>query len=150
MSNRENGLKQNYRIPKNKLKGSITVEASLLCPILFIIIIMLFFLIIFCYNKITVWKNTYYTGIKLVEAERKGAIYDLETEWNRISKETLVLPENIQVSKKKTAGSITITGKIEFNIPFWGNVDIQEKSVMPLHSMRENVARNKLWKKTSG
>lgn len=146
MRNKADNLEQKNNTLKYRCRGSITVEASLLFPILFIVIIMLVFLMIFYYNKITVWKNTYYAGIKLVEAKREGRIYDLETEWDRISRDTLVLPENVQVSMKKMADSIIVTGKIEFNIPFWGNVDIQEKSVVPLYSIRENTIRNKLWK----
>lgn len=146
MSDKENSLSQRNSNSKDTLGGSITVEASLLFPILLIVIIMLVFSTIFYYNKITVWKNTYYTGIKLAEAKREGSVYNLETEWDRISKDTLVLPENVQVSMKTMADSITVTGKIQFNIPFWGNVDIQEKSVVPLYSIRENTVRNKLWK----
>lgn len=146
MSGRECNLYKRNNKPKDGLRGNITIEASLLFPILFIVIIMLVFLTIFYYNKITVWKNTYYIGMKLVEAKREGDIYDLKTEWERISQNTLVLPENAQVSMKNVADSITVIGKIEFHIPFWGNVDIEEKSVVPLCSIRENTTRNKLWK----
>lgn len=133
-----------------KAGGSITVEASFLFPILFIVIIMLVFLALFYYNKITVWKNTYYVAIKLVEAKREGTIYDLETEWERISKDTLILAENVKVSSKKTMDCITVIGNIEFNIPFWGKTDVQEKSVVPLCSRKEIIARNKLWKEEVG
>lgn len=146
MRNKANNLEQKNNTLKYRHRGNITVEASLLFPILFIVVIMLVFLMIFYYNKITVWKNTYYAGIKLVEAKREGRVYDLETEWDRISRDTLALPENVQVSMKKIADSIIVTGKIEFNIPFWGNVEIQERSVVPLYSIRENTVRNKLWK----
>lgn len=132
---------------QRKAKGSITVEASFLFPVLFIVIIMLVFLMIFYYNKTTVWKNTYYVGIKLADAKREGTVYDLETEWNRISKSTLVLPESTQVAAKRSADSMIVTGKMQFNIPFWGKVEIQEKSVVPLCSSRETIARSKLWKK---
>jgi putative transposon-encoded protein len=129
-----------------KFRGSITIEASFIMPMLFVVIIMLVFLMLFYYNKITVWKNTYYTGIKLAEAKREGTVYDLETEWSKISKDTLVLPENIQVSQKKVTDSIVVTGKVDFTIPFWGSVEIEEKSAVPLCSSRETIARNKLWK----
>lgn len=131
---------------EKKIRGSITIEASFIMPMLLVVIIMLVFLMIFHYNKITVWKNTYYTGIKLAEAKREGTVYDLETEWNRISKDTLVLPENIQVTQKKVIDNIVVTGKVSFTIPFWGKVEIQEKSAVPLCSSRESIARNKLWK----
>ena len=146
MKNKDNSVNKKSNRPKGSSGGSITIEASLLFPILFLVIIMLVFLMIFYYNKITVWKNTYYTGIKLAEAKREGTVYDLQAEWNKICKDTLVLPENAQVSMRKAADCITVTGKIEFTIPFWGNVDIQEKSVVPLYSIRENMVRNKLWK----
>lgn len=130
-----------------KSKGSITIEASFLMPILLVVIIMLVFIAIFCYNKITVWKNTYYAGMKLVEAKREGNEYDLEKEWKRISKDTLVLPENMQISQKNVLDSIVVTGKVYFTIPFWGKVEIKEKSAVPLCSSREKTARNRLWKK---
>lgn len=146
MRNKDNSINKKNNKLRGRSEGSITIEASLLFPILFIVIIMIVFLMLFYYNKITVWKNTYYTGIKLAETKREGTIYDLQTEWNKICKDTLVLPENAQVRMKKVADRITVTGKIEFTIPFWGNVDIQEKSVVPLYGIRENAARNKLWK----
>lgn len=127
-------------------KGSITLEASFLIPILLVIILMLVFLMLFYYNKITVWKNTYYIGIKLAEAKKEGIVYDLEAEWNKISKNTLVLPEDIEVSQKKVADSATVVGKINFAIPFWGKVEIKEKSTVPLCSNKERLARSKLWK----
>lgn len=130
-----------------KFEGSITVEASFLMPILLVVIIMFVFLMIFYYNQITVWKNTYYIGMKLVEAKREGKEYDLEREWKSISKDTLVLPENMQVSQKKAVDSIVVTGKVYFTIPFWGSVEIKEKSTVPLCSSREIIARNRLWKK---
>lgn len=139
---RKNGNKKT----RKKIRGSITIEASFIMPMLFVVIIMLVFLMLFYYNKITVWKNTYYTGIKLAEAKREGTVYDLETEWSKISKDTLVLPENIQVSQKKVVDSIVVTGKVDFTIPFWGSVKIEEKSAVPLCSSRETIARNKLWK----
>lgn len=139
--------KENFRA---RAGGSITVEASFLCPIIVLVIIMLIFLTFFYYNKITVWKNAYYVAIKLAEAKREGTVYNVETEWERISKDTLIWAENVKVSSKKTMDCITVTGKIEFNIPFWGKADIQEKSVVPLCSSREMVARNKLWKEWIG
>ena len=127
--------------------GSITVEASFLLPLICIVIIMLVFLMVFYYNKLTLWKNTYYTGIKLVEAEREKADYDLNTQWTRLSKDTLVLAENVQVSFKKTLTDIAVTGKARFTIPFWGKVDIEEKSLVPLCRYRESMTRNRLWKR---
>ena len=127
-------------------KGSMTIEASFIFPIIFFVIIMLVFLMFFYYNKITVWKNSYYTGIKVAEAKREGRKYDLETEWEKISKDTLVLPKNVQVTQKKMVDSIVVTGKIDFTIPFLGSIEIKEKSVVPLCSGRDSIARNKLWK----
>lgn len=128
-------------------KGNVTIEAAFVFPMVFIIIIMLVFLMLFYYNKVAVWNNTYYVGIKLAEAKREGTVYDLEGEWDKISKDTLVLPDNIRVSMKKGVDSITVTGKVEFYIPFWGKTKIQEKSSVPFCSGRETLARNKLWKK---
>lgn len=127
--------------------GSITVEASFLLPLICIVIIMLVFLMIFYYNKLTLWKNTYYTGIKLVEAEREKTDYDLKTQWSRLSKDTLVLAENVQVSFKKTLTDIVVTGKARFTIPFWGKVDIEEKSLVPLCRGRESMVRSRLWER---
>ena len=47
---------------------------------------------------------------------------------------------------KKVIDNIVVTGKVSFTIPFWGKVEIQEKSAVPLCSSRESIARNKLWK----
>lgn len=129
-----------------KRKGSVTVEASYLLPIILVVIIMLVYSLFFCYNKITLWKNTYYAGLKLVEQEREGSKYNLENEWKTLCKDTLILPENIKVSKKQSLTSITVSGQMEFTIPFLGQVELKEKSVVPLCSGKEIVVRGIVWK----
>lgn len=129
-----------------KRKGSLTIEASWIMPIVLIVIIMMIYLLFFYYNKITVWKNTYYTGIKIIEKERDGIPYDLKKEWNELSKNTLVLPENIKVSEKKSVTTITVIGEIQFTIPFFGKISIQEKSVLPLCSGKEAAVRSIVWR----
>ena len=66
-----------------KRRGSVTVEASWLLPMILIVIIMLVYSLFYYYNKITLWKNTYYVGMKLVEQEREETTYNLEKEWER-------------------------------------------------------------------
>lgn len=129
-----------------KRKGSVTIEASYLLPIILIVIIMLVYSLFFCYNKIVLWKNTYYAGLKLVEQERDGRAYDLEKEWQILCKDTLILPENIKVNKKQSITSITVLGEIEFTIPFWGTVKLEEKSVVPLCNGKEIVVRGIVWR----
>lgn len=129
-----------------KRKGSVTVEASYLLPMILVVIIMLVYSLFFYYNKITLWKNTYYAGLKLVEQEREGNTYNLETEWKTLCKDNLILPENVKVSKKQSLTSITVSGQAEFTIPFWGTVTLKEKSVVPLCSGKEIVVRGIVWK----
>ena len=129
-----------------KRKGSVTVEASYLLPMILVVIIMLVYSLFFYYNKITLWKNTYYAGLILVEQEREGNTYNLETEWKTLCKDNLILPENVKVSKKQSLTSITVSGQAEFTIPFWGTVTMKEKSVVPLCSGKEIVVRGIVWK----
>lgn len=129
-----------------KRRGSVTVEASWLLPMILIVIIMLVYSLFYYYNKITLWKNTYYVGMKLVEQEREETTYNLEKEWEVLCKDTLILPENMKVKRKKTFDSMTVSGEIEFTIPFLGVVKIEEKSVVPMCSGKEAVARSIVWK----
>lgn len=129
-----------------KRRGSVTVEASWLLPMILIVIIMLVYSLFYYYNKITLWKNTYYVGMKLVEQEREETTYNLEKEWEVLCKDTLILPENMKVNRKKTFDSMTVSGEMEFTIPFLGVVKIEEKSVVPMCSGKEAVARSIVWK----
>lgn len=127
-------------------KGSMTVEAAFLMPCIIIIILMVVFLMLYSYNVVALWKNTYYIGLKAAEEARTGISYDVQKEWKKLSKETLVLPQKEKVSVKKTADTITVTGEMVFDIPFWGTMEIQQKSTVPLCSYKELVVRLLKWK----
>lgn len=129
-----------------KKKGSMTIEASFLLPCIIIVILMVVFLMLYSYNVVTLWKNTYYIGIKIAEQERTGISYDVQQEWKKLSKNTLVLPQKETVNIKKSADAVTVTGEMEFNIPFWGTMEIQQKSTIPLCSYKELVVRLLQWK----
>lgn len=80
-----------------------------------------------------------------MEQERDGGTYSLEKEWEVLCRDTLILPENVKVSKKKSLTSVTVSGEADFYIPFWGKVTLKEKSVVPLCSGKEIVVRSILW-----
>ena len=129
-----------------KRKGSMTIEASFLLPCIIMIILMIVFLMLYSYNVVTLWKNTYFIGLKAAEEERTGISYDVQQEWKRLSKETLVLPQKEKVSVKKTADTITVTGEMVFDIPFWGAMEIQQRSTVPLCSHKQLIVRVLKWK----
>lgn len=128
-----------------KKKGSMTVEASFLVPGIIFVIVLLIYLMFYSYNSITLWKNTYYVGLKVAEEKRGGIPYSLEQEWKELSKDTLVLPEGEMVTAKKKMDSIIVTGKTNFKIPFYGDVMLQQKSVVPICGFKKTVARVLKW-----
>ena len=128
-----------------KKKGSMTIEASFLIPMLISVIIMLLYLMFYSYNSITSWKNTYYVGLKEAEEERGGASYPEQQQWQELSRDTLVLPEDGTVTVKKNMDSVVVTGQTDFTIPFYDKVTIQQKSTVPVCGLRNKVARLIKW-----
>lgn len=129
-----------------KRRGSMTVEASYLMPMILIVIIMLEFLLFYEYDRIALWGNTYYTAFSIAQQKRENTVYDIQKEWKTLCETTLVLYQDSSVSVKRRTGSVEVTGKMTFFIPFWGKVDIKEKSSVPLGTGKKQVARMLKWK----
>lgn len=129
-----------------KKKGSMTIEASFLIPCIILVIVMLLYLVFYSYNSITLFKNTCYVGIKVMGEERKGSVYFPEKEWEQISKDTLVISEEESINVKSESDKIIVTGKINFTIPFYKKLTLQEKSVIPECRHKKTVARMVKWK----
>lgn len=129
-----------------KKKGSMTIEASFLIPCIILVIVMLLYLVFYSYNSITLFKNTCYVGIKVMGEEKKGSVYLPEKEWEQISKDTLVLSEEESINVKSKSDKITVIGKINFTIPAYNELILQEKMVIPECSYKKTVARMVKWK----
>lgn len=127
-------------------KGSITIEASYLMPMILIVIIMLEFLLFFAYDKMVLWGNTYVTAFQIKEQERVNGTCDIQQQWQTLCETTLVLYQDSSVTVKHRTNSVEVTGKITFQIPFWGKILITEKSSVPLGNGKKQVVRIIKWK----
>lgn len=63
------------RIKKKDLRGSFTIEAAIIMPIIIIIMVMLIYLGFFQYNRCVMTQKTYVAALR-------GAIYDEQLEGN--------------------------------------------------------------------
>lgn len=132
-----------------KRRGSMTVEASYLMPMILIVIIMLEFLFFYAYDKVALWGNTYYMALKVREQESENITYNMQQEWKTLCEQTLVLYQNDSVTVKKGTADVNVTGKMVFQVPFWGKVSITEQSSVPLGSGKKQAVRIVKWKKSS-
>lgn len=129
-----------------KAKGSMTVEASYLMPVLFIVIIVMEFLLFYAYDRTALWTDTYHTALLIVQNERDNREYNINEKWEELCKSTLVLHGKDKVSVKYGINKVKVTGQIEFYMPFFGKIDMKETSVVSLGNGKKKMARALKWK----
>ena len=101
------------RILKKRMKGSVTIEYTLLLPVLFIVYTFLIAVALFQYNQCLITTNVYLIGNQSMELARQdgeGKMKILKEKASRLYYDKYILIEDVQTAYSVKGSRVEIVG----------------------------------------
>ena len=125
-------------------KGSSTVEAAFLLPMIMTVIVLLIYLSVFMYNRLIITETAYIAALRGSRDEWKTAgesRHKSENASNELLRSALIMTERcgrqIQVKGKK----VTVTLQMTQEIPFHGLMTDFTKNADPAYSVSKSAVK---------
>lgn len=105
---------------KNMLKGSITIEASIIMPIIIIIVALLVYLSFFLYNRCIITQMTYISALRgsLSEENLARVEQSIQIEEKELFSNKVLAIAKIQFDNEIKNKNITLTTNASMRFPF--------------------------------
>lgn len=117
---KKNRNKSNNRIKNKRLKGSSTIELSLIMPMLLTIFAFLIYLSFFLYNRVQVTANAYICALKGSRMEQEGAqetYQHMKKESNKLMEDSLLAIDEYKEQIEIKGNDIQVTYDISQQVP---------------------------------